>query len=74
MVTIRLAPRGKKGHITYRIVVSERRSKLVGKAIDDLGFYNATVKPPVVSVDREKLSHWQKQGALLSETVRKIIS
>lgn len=73
MIMIRLSPTGRKKRITYRVVVSEKRSKLNGKVIDDLGFYDGLSKPPKFVIDQEKLNHWQKQGAHLSETVRALL-
>ena len=73
MLVIRLQPNGRTGRISYRIVVSEKRSKLVGKAIDDLGFYNTTVKPEVISIDTKKVAYWQGKGVLISPAVKKLL-
>lgn len=72
MLTIRLMPIGRRGRISYRIVVSEKRSKLVGRMIDDLGFYNTTVKPALLDIDKKKMAYWQGQGAEVSAAVKKI--
>ena len=44
MLKVKLYPRGKKHQITYRIVISEARSKSNGKFVDDLGFYTPQTK------------------------------
>lgn len=74
MLTIRLKPIGRKKRISYRIVVSERRSKLTGKAIDDLGYYNPTVHPVEFIINQEKVKFWKQRGAILSEGIRKLLN
>lgn len=74
MLMIRLQPTGRTGSITYRVVVSERRSKLIGHMIDDLGYYNAVAKPAVVSIDSEKLKYWESKGAQVSSAVKKLLA
>jgi small subunit ribosomal protein S16 len=70
---IRLKPIGRKGNITYRVVVSEKRSKLVGKMVDDLGHYNKLTNPPQVEIDRNRVMYWQEKGAQVYPTVKKLL-
>lgn len=72
MLKIKLSPRGKKHQITYRIIVTERRSKLNGKFIDDLGFYTPQTK--IFEIDKKKLAQWQKNGAQLALGVDKLLN
>jgi len=72
MLKIKLAPRGKKHQITYRIVVAECRSKFDGKFTDDLGFYTPQTK--TIQIDKEKLAQWQKNGAQITKGVDKLIN
>jgi small subunit ribosomal protein S16 len=72
MLKIKLAPRGKKHQITYRIVVAECRSKFDGKFTDDLGFYTPQTK--TIQLDKEKLAQWQKNGAQITKGVDKLIN
>ncbi len=72
MIKVKLLPRGKKHQITYRIVISEDRSKFDGKFIDDLGFYTPQTK--TLSIDKEKLADWQKKGAQLTTGVDKLLN
>ena len=74
MLTVRLKPRGKNRNITYRVVVMEKRSKYDGYAIDDLGYYNPTVAPVLMSIDQKKLQHWIDHGAQITGAVRKLLS
>ena len=70
MLTIRLQRVGKKHQPSYRVVVSERRSKLGGPPIEDLGFYNPFTKEAKVSKDR--IEHWKKVGAQCTPTVHNL--
>ena len=73
MLIIRLKPIGRKKRIAYRVVVMEKRSKLNGRAIDDLGFYDPTVMPALKKIDRDKLKKWQENGAEVSMAVTKLL-
>lgn len=73
MLVVRLKPVGRSGQITYRVVVAEKRSKLDGKVVDDLGFYNAVAKPSVVEIDKKRLEHWTSQGAIVSPAIKKLL-
>jgi small subunit ribosomal protein S16 len=71
MLSIRLFPKGQRHQRSYRLVVAERRSKLNGKFIDDLGHWNPLQKD--LSVDLEKLKDWVKKGAQPSLTIQKLL-
>lgn len=73
MLKIRFKPTGRKKRISYRIVVSEARSKRDGKTTDDLGYYNPQVKPAEIKIERKKLEYWLSRGAQMTEPVRKLI-
>jgi len=72
MLKIKLAPRGKKHQITYRIVIAEDRSKINGTIIDDIGFY--TPQTETFEINKEKLDQWQKNGAQLTLGVDKLLN
>ena len=44
-VRIRLVRQGRKNEPHYRIVVSDKRSKLDGPFIENLGFYDPKAEP-----------------------------
>ncbi|MFH1407640.1 MAG: 30S ribosomal protein S16 [Patescibacteria group bacterium] len=70
MLKIRLSKFGAKNAPTYRIVVSEARSKRDGKNLDKLGFYNPTApNPKKFSYDKEKYIAWIKKGAKPTKAV-----
>jgi small subunit ribosomal protein S16 len=72
MIKIKLSPRGKKHQVTYRIIVSEGKSKVDGKFIDELGFYTPQTK--TFQIDKEKLAQWQKNGAQITLGVEKLLN
>lgn len=71
MLSIKLKRIGKKHQASYRVVVSERRSKLKGDYTEDLGWYNPRTKEAKVSAERVK--HWMSVGAKLSDTVHNLL-
>lgn len=67
MLVIRFSRIGKKHQPSYRIVVAERRSKLGGVPVEDLGFYDPISKK--ASVNKERVGYWVKVGAKPSPSV-----
>ena len=74
MLCIRMRRTGSKKRPYYRVVVSEARSKKEGEFIEVLGFYNPRLKPAVVEIDKSRVSHWIKQGARPSDSVRTLLA
>ncbi len=70
MLAIKLKAIGKKHQKSFRFVVQERRSKLLGKFIDDLGWYNPHTNKS--EINKEKAAHWMKVGAKPTMTVAQI--
>lgn len=72
MLAIRLTRTGKAHEPHYRIVVQEKRSKLTGKAVDQIGHYHpATTKELVIDAEKAKL--WLSRGAQASDTVTNLL-
>ncbi len=61
MLAIKLRRQGKKHQASFRVVVAEKRSKLDGKFVDDLGWLDPKSKK--FELKKEKLEHWLKVGA-----------
>jgi small subunit ribosomal protein S16 len=72
-VKIRLKRMGAKKAPFYRIVVADSRNPRDGRFIEELGYYDPTKNPSVISVDAEKAKTWIKNGAQPTDTVRKIL-
>lgn len=73
MVKIRLTQTGTKNRKTYRLVAIEEGKRRDGKAIEILGFYNPLVKPPQISVKRERVNYWLSVGAQTTAAVEKLL-
>lgn len=67
MLAIKFQRIGKKHQPSYRIVVAEKRSKLGGPPVEDLGFYNPFTK--TVNMNTDRLRHWLGVGAQPTVTV-----
>ena len=74
-VRIRLQKIGKpaKKHYNYRIVAISRSAARQSRNLGILGYYDPAKKPAVVSINREKIDQWVKNGAQLSNTVRSLL-
>ena len=71
MLVIRLQRIGKKHQPSYRVAVAEKRSKLGGPPVEDLGFYNPSTKKAVFK--NERVSHWLGVGAKPTPTVHNLL-
>lgn len=71
MLVLRLKPIGKKKQIGFRLVVAEKRSKLDGRFIEDLGFYNP--KTNRSSFKTERIKSRIKDGVQPSDTVYNLL-
>ncbi len=74
MLSIRMRRTGSKKRPFFRVVVTEARSPREGGFIEVVGFYNPRTKPAVVEIDRGRVSHWLKQGARPSDSVRTLLA
>ncbi|MFA5386178.1 MAG: 30S ribosomal protein S16 [Candidatus Paceibacterota bacterium] len=66
MLAIKLQRIGKKKQGSFRVVVSEKRSKM-SSSIEDLGFFNPYSDK--LSISKEKVSYWMKEGAQPTDSV-----
>ncbi len=72
-VKIRLRRMGAKKAPFYRIVVADSRYPRDGRFIEEIGYYDPTKEPSVVSVDGEKAKKWIANGAQPTDTVKSIL-
>ncbi len=75
MVVIRLARGGAKKRPFFNFVVADSRFPRDGRFIERLGFYDP--KAPEgrerLRINRERLDFWKGKGALLSDTVTRLV-
>ena len=72
-VVIRLKTMGTKKKIKHRIVVTDTHFPRNGRFLEEVGFWDPSKEPAIVSIKSERIQHWIKQGAKPSETVRSIL-
>lgn len=71
MLIIRLQRRGKKHQSYYRLVVGEKRSKLLGRQLESLGWYDPNKEK--IGFKKERILYWLGVGAKLSSTARNLL-
>jgi len=74
MVKIRLTQTGTTNRKTYRIIAIEEGKRRDGSAIEILGSYNPLVKPPVLTVKKDRIDYWVSVGAQMTESVKKLLT
>jgi len=76
MVVIRLSRAGAKKRPFYHVVVTDsRRRRDGGNYIERVGFYNPVARGQEVllSLEMDKITHWQGLGAQLSDRVQALV-
>ena len=71
-VVIRLKTMGTKKKIKHRLVVTDSKFPRDGRFLEEVGYWDPSKEPAIVSVKVERVEHWMKLGAKPSETVRSI--
>ena len=73
MLKIRLTQTGTTNRKSYRIIAIEEGKRRDGKAVETLGYYNPLVKPPQISLKKDRIEHWRKLGAQLTPAVETLL-
>ena len=73
MLAIRLTRTGSKKRPFFRVVVTDSRAARDSSFVEVLGTYNPRTTPETLKVDRERLAHWLKAGAVPSNTIRTLV-
>jgi small subunit ribosomal protein S16 len=73
MLMIRLARFGAKKKPFYRVVVIDKERARNGRALEVVGQYDPLSEPARVLLKHERIEHWTKNGAQLSETVQRLL-
>ena len=73
MLKIRLAKFGRRGDVSYRIVVSEKRSKRDSNNLAILGIYDPQTKPATTKIDMKRYQSWINKGAQPTAAVMKLV-
>ena len=73
MLVIRLRRTGSKKRPFFRVVVTDSRTARDSSFVEVLGHYNPRTNPETLVMNRERLEHWLKAGAVASDTVRTLV-
>jgi small subunit ribosomal protein S16 len=73
MLMIRLARFGAKKKPFYRVVVIEKERARGGRHLEVVGHYNSLTSPKKVMLKHDRIEHWIKNGAQLSDTVKRLV-
>lgn len=71
MLAIKFQRVGKKHQPSYRIVVAEKRSKLGGPPVEQVGTYNPSTKK--ASLEKERVLYWLKVGAKPTASIHNLL-
>ncbi len=71
MLAIKLQRIGKKHQPFYRLVVAEKKSKMIAPPVEDLGSYNPGTKKITLNSDRVK--YWLGVGARPTSTSHNLL-
>lgn len=74
MVKIRLRRDGAKKKPYYNIVVADSRYPRDGRFIEEIGVYDPTKEPALITLDTEKYEKWVKDGAKPTDMVRALFN
>ena len=64
---------GAKNSASYRIVAADRRSPRDGKCLEVLGWYDPKLDGRNCEIKLDRIEHWKRNGAQLSDTVRSLV-
>jgi small subunit ribosomal protein S16 len=73
MLMIRLARFGAKKKPFYRVVVIEKERARDSRNLEVVGNYNPLTSPETVNLRHDRIEHWVKNGAQLSDTVARLV-
>ena len=73
MLMIRLARFGAKKKPFYRVVVIEKERARNGRSLEVVGHVNPVTVPAQVLLKHDRIDHWVKSGAQMSETVKRLV-
>ncbi|MDO8585314.1 MAG: 30S ribosomal protein S16 [bacterium] len=71
MLTLKLQRIGKKHQASYRLIVGEKREKLNGKQLEDLGWYDP--RADKMNFNKERALYWISKGAQKTDTVHNLL-
>ena len=74
MLVIRLRRTGSKKRPFFRVVVTDSRAARDRSFVVVVGHSNPRTKPETLDLNRDRLDHWIKAGAVPSDTIRTLVA
>ena len=71
MLAIKLKRVGKKHQASFRVIVAEKRSKVDGRNVEDIGWWNP--RSDQLNIKKERVEYWLKTGAQPTDTVYNLL-
>jgi len=71
MLAIKFKRIGKRGQASFRVIVAEKRSKVDGRFIEDLGWFNPHTSKSKLNVER--VNYWIKSGAQPTPSIKNLL-
>ena len=72
-VKVRLTRTGANRDNNFRVVATDTRNPRDGRFIEILGWYDPKKKGVNFGLKLDRIEHWVKNGAIVSETVRSLL-
>ncbi len=73
MIRLQRAGKAASKRYNYRIVAISKSQSRDSRHLELLGYYDPAKKPASLSIDKDKLNKWLKQGAQMSDTVKSLL-
>jgi small subunit ribosomal protein S16 len=76
MVMIRLTRRGGRNQPFFHVMVTDKRKRQGGAALEQVGFFNPRARggETRLRLDLPRIEYWQSQGAELSDRVKYLVT
>ncbi|MEK7624487.1 MAG: 30S ribosomal protein S16 [Patescibacteria group bacterium] len=71
MLAIKLKRIGKKDQASFRVIVAEKRSKINGRFVEDLGWLNPHSDKSKLNLER--IAYWIKNGAQPTASIKNLL-
>lgn len=72
-VKIRMTRTGAKNRTSFRLVAADSRSPRDGRFIEQLGWYDPKLEGVNYRLKLDRVEHWVRSGATLSETANSLL-
>ena len=72
-VKIRLTRTGATNDVCYRVIAADSRSPRDGRFLEILGWYDPKRDGVNFDLKLDRIDHWKREGALMSDTVRSLV-